>query len=92
MSTFRARQQNTETKFVSSRGVIGQFRHCYVVAVANLEVVLLEADLKDKSVSVLTIGTDTVAEPYTDEERHPVEIDAIVEIVETCLILINEVG
>lgn len=69
-------------------GVVGELGDGNVVAVANLEIVLLEAELEDECVGIL----DTVAEPYANEEGHPVEVDAIVEIVEAGLVLIDEVG
>ena len=71
-----------------SSGIVGQFRDCDVVAVADFEIILLDTDHKDEGVGVF----GAVAIPETDEEGHPVEIETIVEIVESALILIDEVG
>lgn len=84
----RAREDDTQREFVSARSIVRQFGYRDVVAVTDFEIVLLETDLEDEGVGVL----DAVAEPQTHEERHPVEIEAIVEIVEPCLILIDEIG
>lgn len=81
-------QHDAEADFVSTGGVVCQLGDGDVVAISNLEVVLLNADHEDESVGVL----ETVAEPAAYEEGHPVEVNTIVEIVETCLILIYEIG
>lgn len=87
MLLFGARQEYAEGDFVSARCVVGEFGDGHVVAVADFEVVLLEAHLEDEGVGIL----DAVAEPDSDEERHPVEVETIVEVVEASLILIDEV-
>ena len=88
MFLLRARQQNAEGEFVSAMGVVCQLGDGDVVAVTDLEIVLLEAELEDESVGIL----NTVAEPDTDKEGHPVKIYTVVEIVKTRLILIYKVG
>ena len=82
-----AGEQDADGELVGTGGVVGEFRHRHIVAIADFEIVLLEADLEDESVGIF----DTIAEPDTNEEGHPVEVETIVEIVETSLILIDKV-
>ena len=68
--------------------VVGEFRHSHIIAVTNLVMIPLNASEEYKSINIL----NTIAEPHTNQEGFPVEIETVVEVVESSLVLINEVG
>ena len=88
MLLFGHGQKDTDGDFVGTKYTVAQLGDRHVVAIADFEVVMLGTDHEDESIGVFK----SVAIPATHEEGHPVEVETIVEIVETTLILIDEVG
>ena len=88
MLLLRSGEQDADGDFVRAGRAVSQLRNGGIIAVAHLEVVLLHTHHKDESIRVLY----TIAIPHSHEEGHPVEIQTIVEVMETTLILIDKVG
>ena len=85
---FGDREEEAEGDLVSAGGAVGELRDGDIVAVADLEIVGLEAYHEDESIGVF----DAVAIPDADKEGKPVKVDAIVKIVKAALVLVDEIG
>ena len=85
---FRYRQQYAKRNLVRSVGIVSQFRHRNIVTISNLVVIPLYTSQKDECIRVL----HTITIPKSYQERLPVKIQTIVEVVERTLILIDKVG
>ena len=88
MLLFGTGEHHTDRDFVSASGVVGQLTDSDVIAISNLEVVLLHTHLEDEGVGIF----ETLTEPATHQEGLPVKVDTIVEIVEAALVLVHKVG
>ena len=88
MFLLRHWQQYAYRDLMGSQHTIGQFGDSHIIAISDLEVIVLCSYHKNESIGVLK----TVTIPCAYNERHPVEIETIIEIMESSLILINEVG